>query len=147
MLRHVLKRHPDGLYVGRVLLVGRAEVVLSRLLKASSAGLAPSSGIGVERYVSRERNTSFCLRISFGRRVELAVVTATVVRVVVNVMGVFPSNVCTLRLCPQCPCSCLATTLLGSRVPSSSGNSVILNTAVRVPAVRSLLEQNVRQTC
>ena len=40
-------------------------VVLSRLAKASSAGLAPSSGIGVARYVSRARNTSSCLRISF----------------------------------------------------------------------------------
>ena len=43
-------------------------VVLSRLLKASSAGLAPSSGIGVARYVSRARNTSSCLRISFAVR-------------------------------------------------------------------------------
>ena len=43
-------------------------VVLSRLLKASSAGFAPSSGIGVARYVSRARNTSSCLRISFAVR-------------------------------------------------------------------------------
>ena len=43
-------------------------VVLSRLSKASSAGLAPSFGIGVARYVSGTRNMSSCLRISFAVR-------------------------------------------------------------------------------